>query len=178
MCFLRTVAFSKSPLLPAGYRTNSGSLRTVCFWQNSVYTKHCDFVAGALGRAQWVWSMSLWKEASLSFPWTISEDWVVALGSCSYFLALITFSTTQPRCTAILLIMHVASITEQKSPRPTASSVQGSSSVFHLSGWPVLFSIILPADFSDLSFRLLSILLAWAGSCLLGSWGSQLPSKQ
>lgn len=161
------MTFSKSPLLPAGYRTNSGSLRTLCFWQNSVYTKHCDFVAESLGRAQWVWSMSLWKGASDTF---FSLDHFWRLGSCSgeLFLFLSTNNILYNIASvhSILLVMDVASITEQKSPRPTASPIQGSSSVFHLSGWPILFSVILPAEFSDLSFLLPSILLAWAGTCL------------
>lgn len=99
----------------------------------------------------------------LYFCWTISEDWVVALGSFSYFLTLITFCISQLQCTGILLAMDVASITEQESPRLAASRVQGSSGVFHLSGCPVLFSVILSAAFSDLPPSP-SISVAWVGS--------------
>lgn len=68
-------------------------------------------------------------------------------GAFSSFLALITFSTTQPQCTGILLVMDGASTTEQDSSRPTTSHVQGSSKVLHLSGWSVRFSVILPTAF-------------------------------
>ena len=167
------MAFSKSSLLPAGQTVEALlALAGLCVqWM-------LKLVVESLQRAHWVWSMSVRKRVWNSFCWTISEDWVVALGRFSYFLALITFSGTQLQCTGILLAIDVASITEQESPRPTASRVQGSSSVSHFSGCPVLFSVILSAVFQIfVSLPHLSHLLGLAAACsIVGK--SQLPSKQ
>lgn len=130
----------------------------MCFWQKSVHVR----------QMLWKWNHLQWhrrKEHSgcdqylcerqleiVYFHWTISKDWAVALGNFSYFLALITFSTTQPRCTGILLVLEAASTTEQASSRPTTSHVQGSSSLFHLCVWPGLFSVFLPTAFQVVLF--------------------------
>lgn len=151
-------------------REKSRNSGTVGFWQKSGYARCCDFVVESLqrtsGRDQCLHEREL---EILSFRQTISEDQVVALGSFSYFLVVITSSTTQLQCAGILLAMDAASTGEQESLRPRPSCVQGSSSVFHLSGWPVLFSVILPTVFLDLSFFPPPMSFACAGSCVLYS---------
>lgn len=115
----------------------------------------------------WMWEREL---ETFSFHSTISEDGLVALGSFSYFLELITFSAnttsvpTNPSGPGCSLHHRAGEVPGQQLPH-----AQGSSSTFHLSFWPVLLSVILYTAFLDPPRCPQSISLAWAGSCVLYS---------